>query len=136
MTDATPSIENLIERLRSNARRYSDTMGLTREGAIRRIGVMHDELLDIADALEALAPTSLQKPQASPDPVMMEEVERVIRQRANRIKNNELGRWWNGLSDTHRAALLDGRLGMSEEAFLAGAIAALNASRGDEGSAG
>jgi hypothetical protein len=50
-------MSDLIEAMRGTARRYEDTMGLTREGAIRRVEALHDALLDFADKLAALRET-------------------------------------------------------------------------------
>ena len=46
----------LVKWLRELARKYENMMGLTRDGAVRRLGTIHDALLDKADAIEAKEP--------------------------------------------------------------------------------
>jgi hypothetical protein len=65
-----PIESTLADELEATARRYEDTLGLSREGAIRRIGKMHDALLDAADALRT-------PPQSGE--VSQEQVEAVAR---------------------------------------------------------
>lgn len=63
----------LADELRETAARYRDTMGLTRDGAIRRIERLHDALLDAADKIAALRRQPVEP--NLPD----EQVERVAR---------------------------------------------------------
>lgn len=52
--DASEPVDEHIEwQLRDKAAAYSDTMGLTREGAIRRLGVLVDLAFAAADTLAA-----------------------------------------------------------------------------------
>ena len=44
--------EQIAKQLEATADKYRDTMGLTREGAIRRIHVMVDDLYDAAAVIE------------------------------------------------------------------------------------
>ena len=49
------AMEEALAPLREVANRYSDTMGLTREGAIRRLHVLADSILDLDPATIAAA---------------------------------------------------------------------------------
>ena len=64
----------------------------------------------------------------SPAEAGQETVEQVadLKQIAAQIRFNGAGKWWASLTDTHRKALKSGNLSMMDEAFEAGAIAALS----------
>lgn len=50
---------------------------------------------------------------------------RTLEQLAAGVSFNDRGTWWNSLGDAHRRALNNGNLSMFEQAFQAGALAAL-----------
>ena len=50
----------------------------------------------------------------------------AVDRQAARLRHNECPRWWQSLSDTHRKALKNGNLSMMDEAFEAGARAAIS----------